>query len=171
MTTTFIYGLVDPRDNQVRYVGKANNPGERLKQHLTDTTNPQKKDWIQELDSLSIAPAIVVLDEVVDGTWLEREQYWIAKKKDEGCCLLNSAPGGAGERTGGSFTLRPMKWRIIFAKKGWLTNREIANGLKLHVNTISRALTGKSIDAATVRRVAEAIGKEPLEIAEFVVED
>lgn len=37
MTTTYIYGLVDPRDDCIRYVGKANDPRGRLSRHLYKT--------------------------------------------------------------------------------------------------------------------------------------
>jgi predicted transcriptional regulator len=56
-------------------------------------------------------------------------------------------------------------------QKQWLTTAEIAAGLGMHRNTVQHMLRLRPVSAATVRRVAEAIGKEPLEIAEFVVED
>jgi plasmid maintenance system antidote protein VapI len=62
--------------------------------------------------------------------------------------------------------------RSAFAKQHqWLTNAEIASGLGLHRNTVQQLLKARPVSAATVRRAAEAIGKEPLEIAEFIVEE
>lgn len=39
MKKTYIYGLKDPRDNQIYYVGKSNDPQRRLEQHLEGRIN------------------------------------------------------------------------------------------------------------------------------------
>lgn len=39
MKKTYIYGLKDPRDNQIYYVGKSDNPQRRLEQHLEGRIN------------------------------------------------------------------------------------------------------------------------------------
>jgi len=64
---------------------------------------------------------------------------------------------------------QPKQVRTLLAKKKqWLTIGEIAIGLNLHRNTISKSLKGQPIDAATARSIAEAIDEDVMSIAEFV---
>lgn len=37
METTFIYSLKDPRTNEIKYVGKSNNPKNRLNRHIRES--------------------------------------------------------------------------------------------------------------------------------------
>lgn len=79
-STTFIYGLVDPRTNHVRYVGKANRPKHRLTSHLTPTQmnrSTPKINWFNELHSEGKIPDIVILEEVVYDKWQDAEKKWI----------------------------------------------------------------------------------------------
>lgn len=63
----------------------------------------------------------------------------------------------------------PKQVRALLAKKKqWLTIGEIADGLKMHRNTVSKFLKGQPIDAATARGIAEAVGVDVMSIAEFV---
>ena len=36
---TYIYGLIDPRNNNIRYVGKANKPNNRYESHIKECLN------------------------------------------------------------------------------------------------------------------------------------
>lgn len=64
---------------------------------------------------------------------------------------------------------QPSQVRTLFAeKKKWLTIGEIADGLDMHRNTVSKFLKGQKIDVATARDIAEAIGVDVMSIAEFV---
>ena len=50
--TTKIYTLTDPITNQVRYVGKSNNPLKRYYKHLNESlksTKTHKNNWINKL--------------------------------------------------------------------------------------------------------------------------
>jgi plasmid maintenance system antidote protein VapI len=49
-----------------------------------------------------------------------------------------------------------------------MTIEDIAGGLELHRNTVRKFLKGKNIDPATALKVADAIGEDVTEIAEFV---
>jgi predicted DNA binding CopG/RHH family protein len=85
-----IYGLVDPRTGQARYVGCTAQPLEvRVRQHLADqASNPRKQQWLEELRQLNLEPEVVVLEEADDEP-AERERHWITVKLTEGCQLLN----------------------------------------------------------------------------------
>ena len=56
----FIYALTDQRDGLVRYVGVSHDPNARLKSHAGGSCQPTK-DWIAELRSAGLAPAMVML--------------------------------------------------------------------------------------------------------------
>lgn len=64
---------------------------------------------------------------------------------------------------------QPKRVRALLAERQkWLTIDEIAGGLRMHRNTVSKIINGKSIDPATARKVAEAVNEDVMSIAEFV---
>lgn len=63
----------------------------------------------------------------------------------------------------------PKALRTMLARqKKWLTIVEIAEGVGLHRNTIRAMLKREKVDPHSVRLVAEALGQDPTDIAEFV---
>ena len=75
---TYIYGLVDPETDKMRYVGKSNNPKVRYHYHLADkNTNPHKTAWIRGLSERGLKPKLVIIEETTQKQWEERERYWI----------------------------------------------------------------------------------------------
>jgi hypothetical protein len=98
METTNIYILIDPRDNKVRYVGKANNVSQRYKAHLNRARKHQihKASWIKQLKDLGLKPIIEVIDVVPINEWIFWETYWIAQFKAWGFDLINYTSGGDG---------------------------------------------------------------------------
>ncbi len=94
-----IYGLYDPRNDELRYIGKANDLDRRLWQHINDAKNGQKtyrSDWIRSLLELNVIPAIKLLEQSTENAWQEDEKAWIAKIKKEGGRLTNLTEGGDG---------------------------------------------------------------------------
>lgn len=90
-----IYGLVDPRDGAVRYLGKANNPAARFKGHLRDSRRRQTPVycWMRKLAGMGLAPTLTVIEaDCVD--WRESERRLIAEARVRGDRLLNVADGG-----------------------------------------------------------------------------
>lgn len=86
---TFIYSLVDAFTQEVRYVGKSDNPEQRLLDHLKDTNNSAKLAWIQSLDVQGHKPKLVILEEVAVAVEFERERYWISYYWKQGHNLTN----------------------------------------------------------------------------------
>lgn len=113
-----IYGLTDPRDQMVRYVGSTRRPlKRRLEAHLQramqEGETSDKNEWLLWLIRDNQAPGIVELESsVIAEHWETREQFWIEILKEQ---LTNSTAGGLG-----------------------------AKGMPAHVRAkISRALTGR----------------------------
>ncbi|AMX93637.1 MULTISPECIES: NUMOD3 domain-containing DNA-binding protein [Mesorhizobium] len=99
--SVFIYGLIDPRDGQLRYVGKTKNSlKSRLLAHVSDvrrgrTYIPRHK-WLCDLLLAGEFPEIVELDRVASDAWQEAEQFWIGYLRFVGLPLLNGTIGGDG---------------------------------------------------------------------------
>ena len=93
----YIYILRDPRDNRVRYVGKANDIAQRMKQHLHCARHHHKThrdNWIRSLLLAGHKPTADILEEVsVDG-WADAERHWIAHYLAMGMPLTNMTSGG-----------------------------------------------------------------------------
>jgi len=99
-----VYGLTDPRTDQVRYVGiTLKDPKARLRGHLDlgSSGSSAKKEWIRKLKGLGLKPKVRVLErrEIIisdSGTdhpppeAKEIEKEWISKMQERGCDLTNS---------------------------------------------------------------------------------
>jgi len=94
---TFIYGLKEANSDEIKYIGKADNPKNRLIRHKSDAkrNNKTKKEkWIVKCIKNNIKIDIVILEEVEYSKWPKSEMYWIEKyglKK-----LKNHSNGGKG---------------------------------------------------------------------------
>jgi len=99
--STFIYGLFDPRDYRLRYIGKADNPEFRLLAHVRESMdmvgrNPIKETWISGLLTEGLMPSVEILEEVPVSQWQQVEQAWIKEAREKGLNLVNIANGGEG---------------------------------------------------------------------------
>lgn len=91
----YIYVLVDPINNDIKYCGKTINPKERYIGHLKEKkTQKEKRDWICELKTKKLKPVLEILDEVDDENWDFWEKYWICQLKSWGFNLFNKTNGG-----------------------------------------------------------------------------
>ncbi len=88
-----IYGLVDPRTHELRYVGKSCKgmirPKERHHAHC--------RNWEENLLRQNLKPTIVVFHETDCADFLkEAEIFWIKYFRSIGCRLTNMTDGGEG---------------------------------------------------------------------------
>lgn len=99
MDTTFIYGLNDPETGECRYVGKANDPHDRLfgtGGHIYDckTKKHHCANWIRSLVTRGLVPHLEILQEVPKSEWKLWERVWIKASRKIGMNLTNSTDGG-----------------------------------------------------------------------------
>lgn len=91
----YIYTLDCPITNQIRYIGKSNNPEKRLKHHIAYKGKCHKTSWIKSLKGLK--PILSILDETgCEKEAYKLEQYWISQLKSWGFRLVNTTEGGEG---------------------------------------------------------------------------
>lgn len=94
--TAEIYALLDPRDQRLRYIGKANNSAKRLASHIRDSRrrNTPVLCWIRSLCAQGLVPIVKVLITVEYDRWKEYEVASIQIARRNGHSLLNVADGG-----------------------------------------------------------------------------
>jgi hypothetical protein len=98
---TYIYALVCPIANAVRYVGKTESPNRRLAAHISRARSGQTKNrtahWIRKILDAGLSPGMEILEEVgADKDWRDVERRYIAGAAEFGWSLTNSTPGGDG---------------------------------------------------------------------------
>ncbi len=93
-----IYILIDPRDEEIRYVGLTTQGiKKRLKQHLIEKRHHgHYTHWMGKLRRLGLSPRIEVVQEVPREWVAQAEVYWISHFRDRGCRLVNGTDGGEG---------------------------------------------------------------------------
>ena len=104
MRPCVIYGLIDPRTQQLRYVGKTQHElRRRLNEHRTisyggsKARNQHCAKWLRALHKAGHSFDYTVLQEIpAGGDWEEAEQFWIAYFKYVGANLTNHTAGGDG---------------------------------------------------------------------------
>ena len=123
--TTFIYGLWDPRDGRLRYIGKSNKPKERLTNHLRAArkkgATTHLRCWLIGLMDEGEKPLLEVLEEVSRDSWQEVERDWIRQCKEHGIDLVNLCSGGLGGAHKGHETSEStrQKMRDYWADPEW----------------------------------------------------
>lgn len=95
----YIYVLIDPRDEEIFYVGKARNPYKRLHLH---NTKARKGDptpngiRIREILAAGHKPVISLVEQTTMEKFQERERHFIKMLRDAGYLLTNVSAGGGG---------------------------------------------------------------------------
>lgn len=95
-----IYILLDPRNGRAFYVGVTTQRlCNRFAGHMTDARkgyDDPKSARIREIIGIGAKPHIREVERVDKSTWADRERYWIAMLREQGCELDNLCPGGYG---------------------------------------------------------------------------
>lgn len=100
---TFIYGLIDPRTNELRYVGKTIDIADRMSRHIRKAKAGcvrHCRRWIAGLLESGLVPEIAVLEISLSHLASDAEKFWIASMRLAGCRLTNLTDGGDGQSIG-----------------------------------------------------------------------
>lgn len=92
MKTKAIYAMIDPRDNEICYVGCSEDPDKRLWQHVQEAkqgNGREKGEWIRELLALDLLPRVKVLEFAEDDAF-KKEREWIHKIGNSSSRLTNT---------------------------------------------------------------------------------
>ena len=162
---SYIYELIDPETNRVRYIGKTNNPKNRLKKHLNECTKlgiwTPKNQWLFYLKNKGLKPIMNIIDKTSDEKINQLEIDYISKYRELYEDLTNDTDGGDGYNWIGRKhtpdTIERLKLchpsrKIIlqfdlennFIKK-YLSTREIDNELELNRRSVVRCCNGQTL--------------------------
>lgn len=93
----YIYGLSDPRNDIIRYVGKTSNVERRLRAHLKRSGCKYCYAWLTKMNNDGISPSVTILETLSDNDdWASAEKKWIKHFKEQGNKLTNLTEGGEG---------------------------------------------------------------------------
>ena len=137
---TYIYTLEDPRNGEIKYIGKSNNPKKRYNTHINCQVKNKShcNNWIKGLKKKDLKPILTVIDEI-DGDWEWLEQYWIEQFKHWGFTLVNHTKGGEGTYGAGEWNNVPV---TLFTKEGILIKQfESQKACAKYLNTTSENVT------------------------------
>jgi hypothetical protein len=164
---TTIYGLIDPRTDQLRYVGKTSASLEkRLSAHVARCnllTKRHSSRWLKGLADSGLHPEIFEIEIVqAGGDWIEAEQFWIAYFRSIGADLTNICVGGEGV---GGYKFSPERKQELSEKfKGRIFDPEWRRRISIAkrgkpVQKLSSASKAKRIASRreTLRRRAETM--------------
>ncbi|RIK35277.1 MAG: hypothetical protein DCC55_30810 [Chloroflexi bacterium] len=93
--TTYIYGLIDPTDHKIKYIGRTNHLYQRWQQHVEEIEPTVKGEWIKRLRAAGITPTLLILDQVEHGDVVDVENWWIEFGRRMGWPLTNSTSSQA----------------------------------------------------------------------------
>lgn len=144
--TTSIYVLIDPRTNEVRYVGKTVNPVRRLWSHINDKTVCHRTNWIKSLLGLGLKPKMSIIesmDSSDDSLWQERERYWV-EYYSKTCRLTNLDSGGVSGKIASAET----RAKLSAAFKGRPKSPE-------HVAKVASAHRGRKCSPESIARMSK----------------
>lgn len=92
--TSWIYLLIDPIDDEVRYVGLSVEPQKRFREHCNGDSNKGKTEWIRNLKSQNLLPEQLIIDKSTVKKAGNIERALIARFREMGCELFNLDEGG-----------------------------------------------------------------------------
>lgn len=147
----YIYGLVDPRDDSIRYVGKSINPKLRWLSHIRDKSVCRKSDWIAELLGMGLTPGVKILCVASSHDWKVKEMEWIktlSKQHD----LFNTTEGGESSLTCEELGKKPARKR-----KDYITI-EFSQSMAEQVEIVRKIIRRSSIEEVISYALSIAIG-------------
>lgn len=149
----WIYALCEPDDGAIRYVGKCEKPKKRLVAHINESGDTAKHVWLSSLKSQGKNPLVLLIEEVCNENWQEREMFWISHYRGLGFDLTNSTDGGYGLK-GASLATRE-KLSAIQSKRMSDDNHRAKIFTESRDRKLSESLTGKKKSASHVAKLPQ----------------
>src|SRR5271163_2259633 len=102
MTKFYVYGLIDPITEELRYVGSTYRLNKRYNEHISQLKkNSYKNNWIKQLLSQNIKPEMFIIEECeTEEEMYKAEEWHIIYFKQMECRLTNNSIGGRGGSKG-----------------------------------------------------------------------
>lgn len=148
-TETYIYGLIDPRDSCLRYIGKSDNPKRRLKEHKIGKCRCHRTNWTSKLKALGLEPKISIIDIVPVKDWEFWEKFYITKYRGLGLKLVNGTEGGDGLHN----PTEEVRRKISNSNKG----KKKPPRTKEHCRKISKLKSGRICSIETRQKISQAL--------------
>lgn len=151
-----IYGLIDPRNNEIRYVGYTSNAHRRYLQHLYPSEikrKTHKNHWLKQLIALHLKPEMIEICEYETEEELPYyEKMWIDNYRIIGCRLTNLAEGGRGGRAhiGHPHSLQT-KMKIKHSKQHLcvITDQQVLEAIDLYQSGLSTVFIANKFNCST----------------------
>lgn len=160
-----IYGLFDPRNGHLRYIGKSARGLRRIREHFVPSalreTN-HKSHWLTSLQSQGVTATFDILEEHTDAhSLIEAEIFWIGYAKMLGCRLTNLSNGGEGC----GFGFRRSAETKAKMSAGMMGNRRCVGTTWSPARRAKfvATYTGHPVSPSTRLRIALARGGKPFE--------
>ena len=167
----YIYTLIDPTTNEIKYIGYTKNPKKRIWEHIRDAKKgirTYKCEWIRSLLSKNSEPILEIMSEFDSHDKVLLEEIRLIKEfKESGSKLTNLTNGGDGQN---GVKLRKDHPIIMWNKgreKSEETRRKLSishKGKKLsstHREKLSKAKLGK-------KRTEESINNQKMTMSEAI---
>jgi DNA-binding transcriptional regulator YiaG len=83
---THVYGIIDPRDRTLIYVGRSRDPQARLRQHIVEKRSSQHPlpPRLRDIIAAGLYPELVILNTPDAGDAVAAEERWIAAGRTNG---------------------------------------------------------------------------------------
>lgn len=149
----YIYALIDPRDDSVRYIGKTVDPKGRKSGHITECAKKYKNyrlNWIRSLLSKGLRPNMKILKICPLSEFSKYESFYINKYQSD--LLTNGDDTGSGynnrkreiiDRAAEKISRSVYQFDLngIFLKE-WKSTREASRNLNVSHGNVSRCCNG-----------------------------
>jgi group I intron endonuclease len=148
MDNVFIYGLIDPKSNLLKYIGKTTNLKRRYQRHISERFlhDSYKDRWVRKLIENGDKPILILIDTTNKIEWQFWEKFYISYYKYIGCELTNGTNGGdEPPSTKGRKHSEESKLKMSNTKKGkpipWLNDGKKRSNQ--HRVNLSKSLKGR----------------------------
>ena len=152
-----VYGLYDPRDGALRYVGQTTRPlRKRLDFHLSNHNlrgHRHSSHWLSQLRALGLIPQAKQLAKAGSREELDAlEIRLIAEARVRGDRLTNHSDGGGGSNglKRSEETKNRIRQRLLGCKRSEATRSKL-----------SAAKTGQKLSEATKKKISETMAAHP----------